>query len=70
MKTFRGVLHSFAINYHVESKETRNRDIDQALYELAEIVRAEKGKGTALAPFGSGFDKTCDHIADKIEKGV
>ncbi len=43
-KTAREMLHNFALTYRVESKESRNQCLDQALEELEAIIRNEKQK--------------------------
>ena len=43
-KTAREMLHNFALTYRVESKESRNQCLDQALEELEAIIRSEKQK--------------------------
>ena len=43
-KTAREMLHNFALTYRVESKESRNQCLDQALKELEAIIRNEKQK--------------------------
>ena len=36
--TAREILHIFAIGYRIESKETRNEDIDNCLLQLRQMV--------------------------------
>ena len=43
-KTAREILHNFALNYRVESKESRNQCLDQALKELEAIHQQEIAK--------------------------
>ena len=38
-KTAREMLHNFALTYRVESKESRNQCLDQALKELEAIIQ-------------------------------
>ena len=40
-KTAREMLHNFALTYRVESKESRNQCLDQALKELEAIHQQE-----------------------------
>ena len=43
-KTAREMLHNFALTYRVESKESRNQCLDQALKELEAIHQQEIAK--------------------------
>ena len=78
-KTVREVLDivwAKGVAYGIESSNKNASDvaIDQALREIAEIVRANK-----LSKLGEGsyqrnstrqiYNKVYDHIADKIERG-
>jgi len=41
-KTPREIAHDFAVNYRVESRESRNEDIDKFFSALAECVPSDK----------------------------
>lgn len=56
MKTARDILHEFAVNFRVESRETRQEDITKTLLALREVVVPSVEKIVQV------FSKTLDEM--------
>ena len=68
MKSVRQLLHDFAINYQIESRESRNKCIDTALEELRTWVEGHRKINDVRKPNPvTGWNSAIDKIAEEMK---